>query len=287
MNSTTPHRESWDYRNGQCDGGISHGDYVKQLTYRLLLKIADERSRRPYNHASLVLEDYVWPRLLAIDGDALCHTLERLGNRKSTLGLNFTKAHNKFQDPAMLRRVIVNLIDKEEWVSKSADVKGDTYDGLLKKNAQDTNSAAGENFTLRLLIQAILDVMAPKPGETVSDLACGTSRFLLAAHDFVVKHNPHLTNVRHKKFTEKPFRDLHPVQAPVGLLTISMLVHDISHEDSETNVVVGVVSDIEQRRPRKVIAWEVLEVLDAALERIRPGAGYSAIADAPGQRIAA
>ena len=87
----------------------------------------------------------------------------------------------------------MDLIDKETWVSMSADVKGDAYEGLLEKNAQDTKSGAGQYFTPRPLIQAIVDVMAPQPKETVCDPACGTGGFLLAAHDYVVKHNPNLT----------------------------------------------------------------------------------------------
>src|SRR5690606_30513774 len=116
-----------------------------------------------------------WPTLLKKDGDDLFdhyrHTLEALGNEKGLLGLIFNKSQNKFQDPAKLRRLVADLIDKEQWVSMSADVKGDAYEGLLEKNAQDTKSGAGQYFAPRPLIQAIVDVMAPKPGETVCDPA--------------------------------------------------------------------------------------------------------------------
>ena len=124
------------------------------------------------------------------DGDELFdhyrHTLENLGNEKGLLGLIFNKSQNKFQNPAKLRRLIVDLIDKENWSVMSADVKGDAYEGLLEKNAQDTKSGAGQYFTPRPLIQAIVDVIAPKPGETVCDPACSTGGFLLAAHDAIV-----------------------------------------------------------------------------------------------------
>jgi type I restriction enzyme M protein len=152
---------------------MSYGDYVEQLTYLLFLKMADERTKAPYNQKSPVPEKYCWSSLIKKDGDELFdhyrHTLEALGNQKGLLGLIFNKSQNKFQDPAKLRRLIVDLIDKETWVAMSADVKGDAYEGLLEKNAQDTKSGAGQYFTPRPLIQAIVDVMAPKPGETVSD----------------------------------------------------------------------------------------------------------------------
>ena len=120
--------------------------------------LADERSRPPYGQPSLVPARYAWGELLARDGDALFdhyrHTLEALGNEKGSLALIFNKAQNKFQDPAKLRRVIVDLIDAENWSSMSADVKGDAYEGLLEKNAaliktMDTQSGAGQYFTPR------------------------------------------------------------------------------------------------------------------------------------------
>ncbi len=132
---------------------------------------------------------------------------------------------------------MVDLIDKEQWVSMSADVKGDAYEGLLEKNAQDTKSGAGQYFTPRPLIQAIVDVMAPKPGETVCDPACGTGGFLLAAHDYVVKHHPHLTKPQLKKLKEETFKGWELVQATARLCAMNMLLHGIGSQDFEPIVV--------------------------------------------------
>jgi len=119
----------WNYCNVLRDDGMSYGDCVEQLTYLLFLKMADERSRPPWNQPSLIPAAYAWPTLVARDGDDLFdhyrHALEKLGQEKGTLGLIFGRARNKFQDPAKLRRVIVDLIDAEDWSSMSADVKGD------------------------------------------------------------------------------------------------------------------------------------------------------------------
>ena len=103
------------------------------------------------------------------------------------LGLIFGKAQNKIQDPAKLRQLIVELIGKEDWGTMSADVKGDAYEGLLEKNAQDVKGGAGQYFTPRPLIEAIVDVIRPRPGEVVTDPACGTGGFLLRAHDYLVR----------------------------------------------------------------------------------------------------
>ena len=111
-------------------------------------------------------------------------------SRRACSALIFGKAQNKFQDPAKLRRVIVDLIDAENWSAMGADVKGDAYEGLLEKNAQDTKSGAGQYFTPRALIQAMVDCIAPKPGETICDPACGTGGFLFTAHNYIVAAQP-------------------------------------------------------------------------------------------------
>jgi len=111
----------------------------------------------------------------ALDGDALFdhyrHKQEALGNEKGTLALIFGKAQNKFRE-AKLRRVIVDLIDAENWSAMGADVKGDAYEGLLEKNAQDIKSGAGQYFTPRALIQAMVDCIAPRPGERMPSALC-------------------------------------------------------------------------------------------------------------------
>jgi type I restriction enzyme M protein len=232
----------WNYCNVLRDDGMSYGDYVEQLTYLLFLKMADERSRPPYNQPSPVPASHDWPSLLWRDGDELFdhyrHTLEELGRQKGLLGLIFNKSQNKFQDPAKLRRLIVDLIDKETWVSMSADVKGDAYEGLLEKNAQDTKSGAGQYFTPRPLIQAIVDAMAPRPGETISDPACGTGGFLLAAHDYVVKHYPNMTSAEKKKLRGESFKGWELVQATARLCAMNMLLHGIGSQEFEP-IAVG------------------------------------------------
>ncbi|MDD5030885.1 MAG: N-6 DNA methylase [Rhodoferax sp.] len=191
------------------DDGMSYGDYVEQLTYLLFLKMADERSAPPYNQPSIVPAAYAWPTLLAKDGDELFdhyrHLLERLGQEKGTLGLIFGKAQNKFQDPAKLRRVIVDLIGAETWTILGADVKGDAYEGLLEKNAQDTKSGAGQYFTPRALIQAMVDCIAPLPGERITDPACGTGGFLFTAHNYITAHHKNLTRDQLRHLKEKAF----------------------------------------------------------------------------------
>ena len=140
----------WNYANVLRDDGLSYGDYVEQLTYLLFLKMAHEQTQPPLNRPSGIPADYAWPQLLKRDGDELevqyRHTLEALGREKGMLGVIFRKAQNKIQDPAKLRRLIADLIDREQWTSLDTDVKGDAYEGLLAKNAEDVKTGAGQYF---------------------------------------------------------------------------------------------------------------------------------------------
>jgi type I restriction enzyme M protein len=160
------------------------------------------------------------------------HTLEELGKRTGLLGVIFRKAQNKIQDPAKLRRLIVDLIDKEQWSSLGADVKGDAYEGLLQKNAEDVKGGAGQYFTPRPLIAALVDVMAPKPGDTICDPACGTGGFLLAAHDYLVHHHQ-LDKAEKKRLKNGTLFGFELVDSVTRLCAMNLLLHGIGGELEE------------------------------------------------------
>ncbi|MFZ0709140.1 MAG: class I SAM-dependent DNA methyltransferase, partial [Terrimicrobiaceae bacterium] len=212
---------------------MSYGDYVEQLTFLLFLKMVDEQSRPPFNKLSAVPKEFAWPSLLARDGDELethyRHVLESLGKQKGMLGVIFRKAQNKIQDPAKLRRLIVDLIDKEQWSSLSADVKGDAYEGLLQKNAEDVKGGAGQYFTPRPLIAAMVDAVAPQPGQTICDPACGTGGFLLAAHDYIAKHYQ-LDRAQKKKLRNGTLFGIELVDGVTRLCAMNLLLHGIGGE---------------------------------------------------------
>ncbi|MBI2059407.1 MAG: SAM-dependent DNA methyltransferase [Nitrospirae bacterium] len=220
----------WNYCNILRDDGLSYGDYVEQLTFLLFLKMADEQTRPPLNKPSPVPKGSDWPSLLARDGEELethyRRVLESLGKEKGMLGLVFRKAQNKIQDPAKLRRLIVDLIDKENWSSLSADVKGDAYEGLLQKNAEDVKGGAGQYFTPRPLIAALVEVMRPEPGMTVCDPACGTGGFLLAAHDYIAKHHT-LDREQKKRLKSGTLYGLELVDGVARLCCMNLLLHGI------------------------------------------------------------
>lgn len=182
----------WNYCDILRDDGLSYGDYVEQLTYLLFLKMDDEGSKPPFNNKSDIPEKYNWESLKSKEGAELeshyIKILRELGKQEGIIGVIFRKAQNKIQDPAKLRKLIIELIDKENWLSLEADIKGDAYEGLLEKNAADVKGGAGQYFTPRPLINAIIKVMRPEPGMKIHDPACGTGGFLLSAYNYIVSH---------------------------------------------------------------------------------------------------
>ncbi|MDD2237492.1 MAG: class I SAM-dependent DNA methyltransferase [Kiritimatiellae bacterium] len=231
----------WNYCNILRDDGLSYGDYVEQLTFLLFLKMADEQSKPPFNKPSSVPAGYDWKSLLAKDGDELethyRHVLDSLGKKPGMLGIIFRKAQNKIQDPAKLRRLIVDLIDKEQWSSLSSDVKGDAYEGLLQKNAEDVKGGAGQYFTPRALIAAMVEAVAPQPGQTICDPACGTGGFLLAAHDYLARHYA-LDRAQKKKLKSGTFFGIELVDSVTRLCAMNLLLHGIGGESEEELPVV-------------------------------------------------
>jgi type I restriction enzyme M protein len=123
----------------------------------------------------------------------------------------------------------VDLIDKEQWSSLSADVKGDAYEGLLQKNAEDVKGGAGQYFTPRPLIAAMVDVVAPQPGQAICDPACGTGGFLLAAHDYLAKHHA-LDRAQKKKLKSGTFFGIELVDSVTRLCAMNLLLHGIGSE---------------------------------------------------------
>ena len=235
----------WNYCNILRDAGLSYGDYLEQLTYLIFLKMMDERSRRPYTllpdyQPPPIPDGYGWPDLLSRDGDGLethyRRTLETLGGQPGALGVIFAKAQNRIQEPAMLTRLVRELINSENWLSLSADVKGDAYESLLERNAQDVKTGAGQYFTPRPLIQAIVDVMRPGPDDTVCDPACGTGGFLLATHDYIVRGYPRMDQGRLEHLKNDALHGWEIVDSAARLCVMNLYLHGIGGDI--TNIIV-------------------------------------------------
>jgi type I restriction enzyme M protein len=244
--SATIVQRLWNYCNVLRDDGVSYGDYVEQLTYLLFLKMADEQSKLPVGgKSSPIQQGFDWKSLLSQDGDALevhyRHILDTLGKTKGMLGVIFRKSQNKIQDPAKLRRLI-ELIDGETWTGLDIDVKGDIYEGLLQKNAEDIKSGAGQYFTPRPLIKAMVEVVRPQPDQTICDPACGTGGFLFVAHDYISSR--YALDKDQKKFLRfSAMKGWEIVDAAARLCVMNLYLHGIGGEESPIIVGDSLISD--------------------------------------------
>ena len=180
-------KKVWDMATVLAGQGVGFTDYITQLTYLLFLKM-DEENVELFDEKSAIPDGCKWNSLRELDGmDLLDHyeeILKRLSQEEGLIGTIYTKAVNKIEQPVYLKKVIT-MIDGEDWLGMDVDVKGAIYEGILEKNGQDKKSGAGQYFTPRPLIKAMVDCIRPKIGETVCDPACGTGGFLLAAYDFM------------------------------------------------------------------------------------------------------
>lgn len=227
----------WNYANVLRDDGVGYGDYVEQITFLIFLKMADERLAT--GQEVVVPKKYNWAQLVKLDGVALegqyRHTLEALGKKEGMLGTIFRKAQNKIQDPAKLERLI-QMIEKEAWSTLPVDVKGEIYEGLLERNAQDVKGGAGQYFTPRALIESIVEVMQPDVSKlhTIADPATGTGGFLLAAYDYMAPHAKSKKQQKHLREGALKGNDI--VDSVTRLCAMNLYLHGIGTADGECPV---------------------------------------------------
>jgi type I restriction enzyme M protein len=227
----------WSFSTILRDDGVTYGDYLEQLTYLIFLKMADEYSKPPYNRDLKIPERYNWQTLIDKKGVELethyLNLLKELGKETGLIGQIFVKAQNKIQDPAKLYR-IVQMINSENWAILDVDVKGKIYEGLLEKNAEDTKSGAGQYFTPRVLIKAMVECLKPEPIKTIADPACGTGGFFLAVYDFISNPKNYSLNQEQKEFLKfNTFRGWELVSTTYRLCLMNLFLHNIGDMNGE------------------------------------------------------
>ncbi|OLT25119.1 DNA methyltransferase [Nocardiopsis sp. CNR-923] len=243
-------RKLINFRNVMRDDGVSTIDYVEQLTFLLFLKMAHERENRRLNPERILPDGPVWKtrgwqELVSNDGDdleiAYRHLLEELGNQPGTLGLIFRKAQNKIQDPAKLKRLIQDYIDKENWSLQGVDVNGDAYEALLEAGAEDTKTGAGQYFTPRPLIDAMVDCVRPTADDTITDPSVGTGGFLLAAHAYIQKQaeTTPLTPEQRTHIQRGGIWGNELVDGTARLAAMNLLLHGIGKHSGPQLITVG------------------------------------------------
>lgn len=227
MNESTLVNKVWNYASVLREAGLTYTDYVLQFTYLLFLKMDEEREDA-LGEGSQVPKKYNWKSLKNLTGDALeAHyraILEALSKQSGLVGTIYRKAQNKINEPARLQRLVA-LIDEQTWYGLNIDVKGAIYEGLLARNAEESKAGAGQYFTPRPLIKAMVDVMQPTASTSVCDPACGTGGFLLAAYDYM-KGQTNDRRAIQKLQNEKLFgADI--TEQVASLCAMNMLLHGI------------------------------------------------------------
>ncbi len=224
-------KKVWDIANVMSAAGVGFTDYITQLTYILFLKMDDEKES--FGLESTIPDGCKWKDLVNINGDDLVkkyeEILKTLSDENGLIGTIFTKAVNKIDRPVMLKKVI-DMVSEENWYLMDGDFKGAIYEGILEKNGQDKKSGAGQYFTPRALIKAIVDVVDPKITETVADPCCGTAGFLLSAYDHMKKQSK---DAEKQKFLKNnALFGADNTSLVVTLASMNLYLHDIGTKRS-------------------------------------------------------
>lgn len=219
-------KKVWNMADVLAASGVGFTDYIIQLTYLLFLKMDSEKES--YGLGSALPEGCKWKDIVSLDGpDQMAKyekILETLQAKDGLIGAIFTEAQNKISKPALLKKLI-GMIDEENWFSMEGDLKGAIYESILEKNGQDKKSGAGQYFTPRPLINAMVDVVQPQITETVADPACGTGGFLLAAYDYIRKQSNKQDKIEFLQTKALRGNDITPLV--VTLASMNLYLHDI------------------------------------------------------------
>lgn len=221
----------WQLADALAAAGVAFTDYIVQLTYILFLKMDAEAELLGIE--SKIPKDCRWANLVDRDGFDLLEryekSLKKLSEQPGLIGTIFSKAQNKIAQPAHLAKVVA-MVDAQDWLSLDIDTKGAIYEGILEKNGQDKKSGAGQYFTPRALIKAMVDVTNPKITETVCDPACGTGGFLLAAFDHMKRESKDLRKQEFLKTEALTGYDITPLV--VTLASMNLYLHGVGIDAS-------------------------------------------------------
>lgn len=255
-----------DYCTVLCDRGLSTVEAVEQLTYLLMLKLEDERLSPPLTGLReswpAPPEPYRWGSLTQRQGEDLrAHFSEVLYYRSrhgtgSMLDGVFAGAQNHIQDAGLLRRLVRDLFDASTWSVHGIDVLSDAYDALLERAMNDVRSGAGQYFTPRPLIDAIVDAIQPELTDTITDPACGTGGFLIGAHAYLMQHHmAHATAEEWVRYRAQQIRGNELVPSTARLATANLLLHSVASAGQPALIAVGdALAQPPERRASLVLA---------------------------------
>jgi type I restriction enzyme M protein len=232
MDTSQIGKRAWSYAGVLQQAGLSCIEYVEQLTMLLFLKMADQLTEEPYNQTPIVPQELGWKALLPLDGSALekqySESIEKLALKPGMLGVIFKGSRCDIHNPALLKQLIVNLIDKEDWMSLPVDVKGTIYEELLQRSASESTKGAGQYFTTRAVIQTMVEVMRPEPEDRICDPAAGTGGFLFTAYNYVLEKFGKNLNADEKRTLREELVEAMELSPKVGrMCAMNLYLHGI------------------------------------------------------------
>ncbi|MFE5109431.1 N-6 DNA methylase [Streptomyces sp. NPDC056663] len=242
----------WSLADVLREDGLSGTEYVEQLTCLIVLKLAQEQSLRPLNPVDVIGYD-AWGTLQASDGENLLlryeQALDHLARRPGTLCLLFRRAQNRVLDPVKLGR-LVEAVGFHSWSRDISTGPGAVYEALLERLTADHKTGAGQYFTPRLLIEAIVECVQPGVDDTIIDPACGTGGFLIKSFEYLIDHfPPGVTPAQRARLDEGAFFGTELVDATARLATMNLLLHGMTRADAANSPIT--VGDSLTHTPRQ------------------------------------
>ena len=240
----------WKFCDTLRDDGVTYGDYLEQITYLLFLKMADEYSSVKESKNYNIPQGCDWKRLKSQDVSIILYeyqnVLDTLAATGGMIKKIFTNAQNKISDAKKLKKLI-ELIDEETWISESTDIKGDIYEALLQKNAE--NSGAGQYFTPRSVIKAMVECICPKLNQTIADPSCGTGGFFLGALEYIQQHNNKISPAEADNLKFHTFHGWEIVDETARLCLMNLFLHGIG--DLINTPEIEVVDSLKEEPKKK------------------------------------
>lgn len=230
----------WNLCNVLKDDGVTYHQYVTELTYLLFLKMAKETDTEEQ-----LPKGYRWDQLEELSAldrlDFYKKALVHLGSHGSMLVKEiYANASSFIKKPTTLS-ALVSEIDKIDWYSARQEGLGNLYEGLLEKNANEKKSGAGQYFTPRPLIDSMVEVMKPKPGDIVQDPAAGTGGFLIAASRYMREHSNYdeWTDAQQRWYVRNTFYGMEHVQDTHRLALMNLMLHGLESDPNAAGIHYG------------------------------------------------
>lgn len=225
----------WQAADALSGDGVAYTDFLAQVTYLLFLKMEYDNRKFFLNDELLIPQEYRWETLLNKEGDSLMDQYEtilrNLSQREDLIGNIFKDANNKITKPVYLNHLITKF-QELKLDELDDDLKGKLYEDMLAKNGNDKRSGAGQYFTPRPLINAIVDCIRPKVGETVCDPACGTGGFLINAYKYMQEHNNDKSQETLQKLKTGSIFGNDNTPIVVTMATMNMYLHGIGEKQN-------------------------------------------------------